>query len=63
MLGILQNNDTIKLDDCSCAFIRHPEDGEVGEGGGGGRGREGGKRGSERQARRRLYGTNRDETQ
>ena len=33
MLGILQNDDTIRLDGCcSCAFIRHPEaeDGEVG---------------------------------
>ena len=41
MLGILQNDDTIRLDGCcSCAFIRHPEaeDGEVGGGnvGGGG---------------------------
>ena len=44
MLGILQYEDTIKLDGCSCAFVRHPEDGEVGEGwgaGGGGGGREG----------------------
>ena len=37
MLGILQNDDTIRLDGCcSCAFTRHPEDGEVGAGGGGG---------------------------
>ena len=39
MQGILQNYDTIKLDGCSCAFIRHPEDGEVGGGGGGGGGK------------------------
>ena len=58
MLGILQNDDTTRLDDCcSCAFTRHPEDGDVGGRGGGVGG------GSERQARKRLYGTNRDETQ
>ena len=39
MLGILQNDDTIRLDGCcSCAFIHHPEDGEDGGGSGGGRG-------------------------
>ena len=37
MLGILQNDDTIRLDGCcSCAFRRHPEDVEVGAGGRGG---------------------------
>ena len=37
MLGILQNDDTIRLDGCcSCAFTRHPEDVEVGAGGRGG---------------------------
>ena len=45
MLGILQNDDTMRLDDCcSCAFTRHPEDGDVGGGGGGGGVRETGQK-------------------